>query len=129
MANCCSPNPCGCSSCSNKVTGCVYPNPCSCNICYTRYRNTCESVPAACVTSNPTWGELTARVVRLESIEGLLCKLSKRQASVGDVLAKFEIVCQSNNQLVQAVAELQTEVQALKNCNAGPTIVSVIANP
>lgn len=71
------------------------------------------------------YGELVARVKALEATEGSLKELAKRQMSIGDFLTKLDALCRTVNQHTLAIEDSQVYIQSLKNCNAGPTVVSV----
>ena len=81
----------------------------------------------ACLSDNPTYGELVAAVQSIQCNLAGFQDLAQRGQSVGDLLPRLDELCRSNNQLVKAVDDLQTRVNKLENCNNGPTIVSVAA--
>ena len=108
---------------------CCYPNPCTCGArtcCGSNQKAAYSCPPVTCSTQdNPTYGEVVARLRNIECNLVGFADLAKRHLSVGDLIGKIEELCQSNNQLVRSVADLQSKVHKLENCGAGPLIVSI----
>lgn len=89
--------------------------------------NTCFA-PASSVPPVCSYDEVLARVSTLESNAGLLQDLSKRHASVGDLIPLIDDLCNTQKTLLDAVATLQGEMQTVLNCNKGPKIISVVSS-